>query len=108
MIPITIHTKVRRLGYVKLLVLQYLKSDFYSINSFPNYFETVAGDKKIFTQLNDYFNYAYGDKKGIVEVGWNGNSVISAPQSAQLQFPCTIWRPAPLFESDIVIKIKLY
>ena len=74
MFPITLHTKVRRLGYLKLIVLQYLDNDFYSVNSFPKLFEIKSGTNEMKQQLTVYYNYFYGDNKGLIENNWNGTS----------------------------------
>lgn len=62
-----LHTKVRRLGYLKLLVEQYLKTDFLPINTANQYFEKIAGDLSIQKKLKDYDFFFRKDANGIIE-----------------------------------------
>ena len=55
---LNLHTKVRRIGYLKLLVQQYFEKDFAPINSFDQYFEKIAGTPEIKQQLDNYSFYA--------------------------------------------------
>jgi len=64
---INTHTKVRRLGYLKLLVQQYFDKDFISISSFNKYFERISGSNEIQQQLENYSFYYRKDSKGIIE-----------------------------------------
>jgi hypothetical protein len=64
---LSLHTKVRRLGYLKLLVEQYFDRDFLPVNSFNQYFEKVAADKSFQKQLDEYARYYRKDNKGIIE-----------------------------------------
>ncbi len=50
---LSLHTKVRRLGYLKLLVEQYLERDFLPVNTFNQYFEKLASDRSVLRQLED-------------------------------------------------------
>jgi len=64
---LSLHTKVRRLGYLKLLVEQYFERDFIQINSFNIFFEKVASDAFIQKQLEDYGKLYRKNNKGIIE-----------------------------------------
>lgn len=64
---LSLHTKVRRLGYLKLIIQQYYNNDYLPFNSFNKYFERIAGDKLIQKQLDDYYFLFRKDKKGIIE-----------------------------------------
>jgi hypothetical protein len=68
------HTKVRRLGYLKLLVQQYFDKDFISTNSFNQYFEKVASAVEIRQQLENYSFYYRKDSKGIIDPLGTGTS----------------------------------
>ena len=71
---LSLHTKVRRLGYLKLLVQQYFERDFLSVNSFNQYFEKIASTKEIQAQLEEYSVYYRKDNKGIIEFLGTGAS----------------------------------
>jgi hypothetical protein len=71
---LTVHTKVRRLGYLKLLVAQYFDKDFIPINSFSQFFEKVAGAVEIQMQLQRYAKNYYKDDKGLIENLMTGGS----------------------------------
>lgn len=62
-----VHTKVRRLGYLKLLIQQFFKTDFQSIMTFNMYFEKIASSDLIKNQLHDYSYLFNRDSKGIIE-----------------------------------------
>lgn len=74
---LSLHTKVRRLGYLKLLVEQYFERDFLPVNSFNQYFEKVASEKTIQKQLEDYSLYYRKDNKGLIE--FLGTGVSAGP-----------------------------
>lgn len=61
------HTKVRRLGYLKLLVVQYFKSDFISINTAKQYFEKIASTISVKTNIRDYDFFFRKDSKGVID-----------------------------------------
>ena len=71
---LSLHTKVRRLGYLKLLIEQYFDRDFLSISSFNQFFEKVAADKGVQRQLEEYYKYYKKDNKGIIEFLGTGAS----------------------------------
>lgn len=71
---LSIHTKVRRLGYLKLLVQQYFDKDFIPIGTFNQFFERVAATPEIQRQLDNYSFYYRKDNKGIIELLGTGSS----------------------------------
>jgi len=64
---LSLHTKVRRLGYLKLLVKQYFHNDYWSYHSLSKYFERIASDGQIQKELDDYNSFYSKDKKGVIE-----------------------------------------
>lgn len=71
---LSLHTKVRRLGYLKLLTEQYFERDFLPVNSFNQYFEKLASEKDIQKQLEEYSIYYRKDNKGIIDFLGTGAS----------------------------------
>lgn len=71
---LSLHTKVRRLGYLKLIIEQYFKKDFLSANTFNQYFEKLASKDSVKQQLDDYLFIFQRDSKGVIENIGTGNS----------------------------------
>lgn len=71
---LSLHTKVRRLGYLKLILEQYFDKDFLSANTFNQYFEKLASKEIVKKQLDDYLFIFQRDSKGVIENIGSGNS----------------------------------
>lgn len=64
---LSLHTKVRRLGYLKLMIKQYFAQDYIPANTFDFYFEKEASKAHILEDLIRYRGIYGKDDKGVID-----------------------------------------
>jgi len=71
---ISVHTKVRRLAYVKFIVESFFERDYYETNFFPVYLEKVYGSEAHKKFLKEYKKVHKKDDRGEITNSGKGNS----------------------------------
>jgi len=64
---LSLHTKVRRLGYLKLMIKQYFAQDFIPANTFDFYFEKEVSKADVLRDLKRYRSIYGKDDKGKID-----------------------------------------
>jgi len=71
---ISVHTKVRRLAYVKFIIEAFFERDYYETNFFPAYIEKRYGSEAYKNSLKSYKKVFKKDDKGEITDSGKGNS----------------------------------